>query len=185
MADENDNSTVMARHASFEDFVKGTCGNSGANVYVSRKGRVQVINKWDLNKDGYVDVIINDHVMTEVADALIYWNTRVVRSLMPELPGAALVATCVRPLDSDRRHFTRLPPSAENGPSADLNRDQLPRHRLLQLHHNYPGVRSAFVYWGGSDGYTPNRKTELPTNWASGMARPTSTATVPRPRVCQ
>ena len=62
---------AVTRHASFDDFVTGACGNSGANVYVSRKGHVQVINKWDLNKDGYVDVIIpNDHGMTEVADAL-------------------------------------------------------------------------------------------------------------------
>ena len=50
------------RHAGFEQFSKGTPGNSGVNMYVSHRGRVEVINKWDLNRDGYNDVLIsNDH----------------------------------------------------------------------------------------------------------------------------
>ncbi|MCX7426610.1 MAG: VCBS repeat-containing protein [Planctomycetia bacterium] len=174
LAGEDAGSKVVARHASFEDFVKGTCGNSGANVYVSRKGRVEVINKWDLNKDGYVDVVIpNDHGMTEVADALIYWNgPSGFRSLMPELlkerPMTQLIFGL---LDSDRRHFTRLPAfGGGRAIVADLNRDGFPDIVFCNYIHNYPGVRSAFVYWGGQDGYKPNRKTELPTNWASGVA---------------
>ena len=42
----SDSSTSdLIRHRGFEDFAKGTPGNSGHNVYVSRKGRVEVINK--------------------------------------------------------------------------------------------------------------------------------------------
>ncbi len=165
---------IVARHASFDDFVKGACGNSGANIYVSRKGRVQVVNKWDLNKDGYVDVIIpNDHGMTEVADALIYWNGQNgFQSLMPELlkdrPMSQIIFGL---LDSDRRHFTRLPAfGGGRAVVADLNRDGFTDIVFCNYIHNYPGVRSAFIYWGGQDGYKPNRKTELPTNWASGVA---------------
>jgi len=44
------------RHVGFSDFIQGKPGNSGVNLYVSRNGRVQVINQWDLNQDGYVDV---------------------------------------------------------------------------------------------------------------------------------
>ena len=174
LAGEDAGAKVVARHASFEDFVKGTCGNSGANVYVSRKGRVQVINKWDLNKDGYVDVIIpNDHGMTEVADALIYWNgPSGFRSLMPELLKERPMSQVVFGLlDGDRRHFTRLPAfGGGRAIVADLNRDGFPDIVFCNYIHNYPGVRSAFIYWGGQDGYKPNRKTELPTNWASGVA---------------
>jgi hypothetical protein len=174
MAGENVGAKLIARHAGFEDFSKGTCGNSGANAYVSRKGRVQVINKWDLNKDGFVDVIIpNDHAMTEVADALIYWNgTSGFRSLMPELPKQRPLSQIVFGLlDGDHRNFTRLPAfGGGRAIVADLNRDGFPDIVFCNYIHNYPGIRSAFIYWGGSDGYKPGRKTELPTNWASGVA---------------
>jgi len=174
MAGEDSETNVVARHASFDDFIKGTCGDSGAKAYVSRKGRVQVINKWDLNKDGHVDLILaNDHGMTEVADALIYWNGQNgFQSLMPELlkerPMSQLVFGL---LDSDRRNFMRLPTFGGGRTIvADLNRDGFPDIVFCNYIHNYPGIRSAFVYWGGQDGYKPNRKTELPTNWASGVA---------------
>ena len=35
--------------ASFKDFADGTFGDAGANMYVSARGRVQTINRWDLN----------------------------------------------------------------------------------------------------------------------------------------
>ena len=174
MADEDAGPMVIARHAGFDDFIRGTCGNSGANLYVSRKGRVQVINKWDLNKDGHVDVIIpNDHAMTEVADALIYWNRPGgFKSLMPELPKERPLAQIVFGLlDSDRRHFTRLPAfGGGRAVVADLNRDGFSDIVFCNYIHNYPGVRTAFIYWGGQDGFAASRKTELPTNWASGVA---------------
>jgi hypothetical protein len=156
---------AVARHARFEDFINGTCGKSGANVYVSRKGRVQVINKWDLNKDGYVDVIIpNDHGMTEVADALIYWNTPAgFRSLMPEFPKERPLSQLVFGLlDTDRRHFTRLPAfGGGRAIVADLNRDGYPDIVFCNYIHNYPGVRSAFIYWGSPTGYAPYLRSEL------------------------
>ncbi|MBN2292082.1 MAG: VCBS repeat-containing protein [Pirellulales bacterium] len=166
--------TVVAQHDSFDDFIKGTCGNSGANLYVSRKGRVQVINKWDLNKDGHVDVIIpNDHAMTEVADALIYWNrANGFKSLMPQLPKERSLAQLVFGLlDSDQRHFTRLPAfGGGRAIVADLNRDGFADIVFCNYIHNYPGVRAAFIYWGDQDGFKASRKSELPTNWASGVA---------------
>lgn len=41
----------------FEDFVDGTFGNSGQNLYVSRAGVLQRIHHFDVNADGYVDLL--------------------------------------------------------------------------------------------------------------------------------
>src|SRR5262245_54817777 len=64
------------RHAGFNDFNQGTLGDSGANLYVSKGGRVQVINTWDFNGDGYNDVLLsNDHDVFEIVDAFVYWGS--------------------------------------------------------------------------------------------------------------
>ena len=67
----------LIRHSGLAEFGRGTLGNGGANIYVSHNGRVQVINRWDLNRDGFVDVLIsNDHDVFEIVDAFIYWGER-------------------------------------------------------------------------------------------------------------
>ena len=43
----------------FEDFSRGRLGNVGNNIYVTREGRVETIQRWDLNQDGFLDVIFN------------------------------------------------------------------------------------------------------------------------------
>ena len=63
------------RENSFEDFSKGTFDDSGANMYVSHNGRVQAINRWDVNKDGNVDMLcVNSHSLVEMLDMSIYWG---------------------------------------------------------------------------------------------------------------
>ena len=32
--------------------------DAGSNAYVSAKGRVQIISRWDLNNDGFLDIIM-------------------------------------------------------------------------------------------------------------------------------
>ncbi len=44
---------------SFRDFAEGELGSGGANLYVSRRGSVQMINLFDLNRDGYLDILFN------------------------------------------------------------------------------------------------------------------------------
>ena len=41
----------------YEDFIQGTLGDGGANTYVSADGRIQLINRWDLNHDGHIDLV--------------------------------------------------------------------------------------------------------------------------------
>src|SRR5512139_494755 len=43
------------RQRSFEDFSRGTFGNAGQNLYVSRAGVLQRIFRFDLNGDGFMD----------------------------------------------------------------------------------------------------------------------------------
>jgi len=41
----------------FADFASGTFEDGGQNLYVSAAGRMQLINKWDLNNDGNPDLV--------------------------------------------------------------------------------------------------------------------------------
>ena len=59
----------------FEAFSKGTLGNGGQNLYVSAKGVLQRIWQFDVNKDGYVDLLIaNSHDYNEHPSCLGGWN---------------------------------------------------------------------------------------------------------------
>jgi len=63
------------RENSFEDFVDGTFDDAGANMYVSFKGNVQLINRWDVNNDSYIDILcVNSHPLVEMLDLSIYWG---------------------------------------------------------------------------------------------------------------
>ncbi len=44
---------------SYEDFADGHLDASGQNLYVSRDGKVRTIHRFDLNGDGYLDLIFN------------------------------------------------------------------------------------------------------------------------------
>jgi len=63
------------RESSFADFVDGTFDDGGANMYVSHNGRIQAINRWDVNKDGSIDILtVNSHSTVEMLDLSIYWG---------------------------------------------------------------------------------------------------------------
>jgi len=44
---------------SFEDFADGRLDASGQNLYVSRDGKVRTIHRFDLNGDGFLDLLCN------------------------------------------------------------------------------------------------------------------------------
>ena len=161
------------RHEGFEAFGKGTLGDAGANLYVSRDGRIQVINQWDLNRDGYVDLVMsNSHDNMSVVDALVYWGTpEGPSSLLPDLWKKRPLAQVVFGLMDGTRQVSRIP-SFGGGRStvADLNQDGYPELVFCNYIHNYPGIRTAYVYWGSQKGYSSSSRTELPTRWAAGVA---------------
>jgi hypothetical protein len=142
-------------------------------LYVSRSGQVQAINRWDINGDGYNDILIScDHDDFETVDAFIYWGSdHGFTSLLPDLWQERPLAQLAFGLMGGNRGLTRLP-AFGGGRSliADLNRDGYPDIVFCNYIHNYPGLRTAYVYWGGAGGFHPANKTELPTNWAAGVA---------------
>ena len=57
----------------FEGFSKGTLGNGGQNLYVSRKGVLQRIYQYDVNGDGYPDLLFaNSQSMGECPPLYVY-----------------------------------------------------------------------------------------------------------------
>jgi len=48
--------------SSFRDFSRGALADGGANTYLTAWGGVRLIKLWDVNKDGYVDLVFpNTH----------------------------------------------------------------------------------------------------------------------------
>lgn len=124
----------------FESFSQGSCGNAGQNLYISRAGVLQRIHQFDLNKNGYVDLIFcNSQNHWEKPPAYVYQN----------------------PLDSATR--IELPSDgARSGVVADLNGSG---YDDLVLGMWYNGIRkdlNAFIYYGSPDGWSERRHQQLP-----------------------
>lgn len=43
----------------FKSFANGTLGNAGHNLYVTKQGTLQTINRYDINQDGHLDLVFN------------------------------------------------------------------------------------------------------------------------------
>ncbi|MDP7347050.1 MAG: hypothetical protein QF735_02410, partial [Phycisphaeraceae bacterium] len=57
----------------FDAFARGTFGNAGQNLYVSRGGVLQRIFQFDVNRNGYVDLVFcNSQNHYEQAPAYVY-----------------------------------------------------------------------------------------------------------------
>jgi hypothetical protein len=63
------------KESTFQDFRDGIFDDAGANMYVSHNGRIQTINRWDVNNDGNIDILFaNSHPLVEMLDMSIYWG---------------------------------------------------------------------------------------------------------------
>ena len=62
---------------SFSEFSKGELGESGRKIYISAKGNVQMLDRSDVNGDGYADIVVSNHRMgaNHVTDSYIYWGS--------------------------------------------------------------------------------------------------------------
>src|SRR5690242_20608480 len=59
----------------FDEFKKGSFEDGGANMYISAAGKIELINRWDFNNDGCIDLVFaNSHPQAEKLDAVIYWG---------------------------------------------------------------------------------------------------------------
>lgn len=132
--------------SSFQDFSQGTFDDSGVNAYVSADGSLRLINLWDLNDDGWLDIVLpNTHGYKEVVDATLFFGSE----------------------EWSHDAATQLP---SNGgmdmDSADFDRDG---YVDLVLVNRFNGTRTdliSYIYWGGPEGFNPESRMELPTRGA-------------------
>jgi hypothetical protein len=105
------------RQSGFDQFSQGRFGDAGANTYVTARGRIELINRWDLNHDGSIDLVFaNTHPHAEKLDAAIYWgNGRDFSDIRSApVPNAGAQRTIAADLDGDGK-ADAIVPSYNNG----------------------------------------------------------------------
>ena len=132
----------------FEAFSRGTCGNAGQNLYVSRAGVLQRIFHFDLNLDGHADLVF--------CDSQDHW----------EKPPASVY---VDPLGE--RRLVELPAEgAWSGAVADLTGDG--RDDLVVGNH-HDGIRrdlNSTIYFGSPEGWSERCTQRLPAPLTTAVA---------------
>ncbi|HEX7009852.1 MAG TPA: VCBS repeat-containing protein, partial [Phycisphaeraceae bacterium] len=128
------------RTEGFEAFRRGTFGNAGHNLYVSRAGVLQRIHQYDINHDGYVDLLFcnsQDHL--EIPPAYVYRFTPagIERAEVP-LQGAAGAAV------------------------ADLNGDGRPEFIVGGWYDGVSWTTNATLYYGSDRGWGEHAVQYLP-----------------------
>lgn len=125
----------------YEEFADGKLDAAGQNLYVSRDGSVRTIHRFDLNQDGFIDLVFNN---THDRRAFIPATSATVSS------GGKILETTVA-VEGSRQTVI-----------ADLNRDG---HLDLIFCPNASGVqtrrRFLTLAYGGPDGWPQQRTTGL------------------------
>jgi hypothetical protein len=135
---------------SFEAFREGTFTDAGSNAYVSAAGRIQLINRWDLNNDGFLDVIMPaGHGQTEKEDTYLYLNN-----------GG----------DIDARTLIRVPANGStDGIVRDFNKDGLNDLAVCNGDNGIHQRTNTYVYYGTKDGFTASKRVTLPSHDNTGI----------------
>jgi hypothetical protein len=161
-------------HEGFDAFSRGEFDHSGANLYVSRKGRVQLINRWDLNSDGFHDFVFSNthNVMVGSIDALGYLQTeRGFRSVISPVHDS--LARYDRWLRAEKKLATTVRLPSER-PTAvlfhDVGRDGDADLLVASAGSGDADDYPSFLYWGTAAGYRRDLRLELPTVAASDVA---------------
>jgi hypothetical protein len=132
----------------FEAFRRGTFGNGGHNLYVSRAGILQRIYQFDLTGNGFIDLVFcNSQSHWEKPDALIYDD----------------------PLGEATRSGVRCH-GCRAATVADLNGDGYDDLVLGSFKDGLATELNAMVYYGSPEGLTENYHIELPASQCTGVA---------------
>lgn len=125
--------------ASFEEFRQGIFGNGGQNIYVSRRGILQRIHRFDVTQSGYADAFFANGQEIDECPPLGLVGHPFEEPQLRSLPALGAFDVCAADLNGDG-HEELIVANQSDGASADV---------------------SSFIYWGGPDGFDENRKTEL------------------------
>lgn len=135
----------------FEDFADGALGDGGANVYVHHAGRIETIQRADLDADGYLDLVYQgtDDWTTRNLTVRFFWGG----------PDGF----------SDARMTQQPCKTGIDNAIADLDDDGLPDVVVTQwsdgfANHSVP----ALIYWNDGDRFRNAARTELPMFGATG-----------------
>jgi len=133
------------------DFADGEApGGLGANIYASASGDVRMVaNTWDLNQDGYKDIVFSNRFdnSTSSLRSYIYWGSDSGYSALD--------------LES-------LPTHGASGVSvSDLNRDGFLDLVLSNSFTDGSEDIDSYIYWGSGTGYSVSNMDSLPTHGAS------------------
>ena len=136
---------------SFEDFADGKLDAAGQNLYVSRDGALRTIHRFDLNRDGYLDLIFNsthDNFTYIPATLGLLESSRRVRRA--ELAVEGSIGVVLEDLNRDGHLDAVFCP----------NRSGLQKPRRLLT-----------ILWGGEEGWSNRRSHgQLPVNGALAVA---------------
>ena len=136
------------RQKGYEEFRKGTFGNGGQNIYVSKAGVLQRISRFDFNRDGYTDLLfVNSQDFNERPPIHVV-NDPLGDSRTVELPTLGTYAAAMADLNGDGYDDLVLANQC-NGTHSDI---------------------TAYIYYGSPEGLSERYKIELPVPDARGVA---------------
>ena len=143
------NNNVLV-HSGFEDFSKGQFDNGDGSLYVNAKGIIETIHRWDVNSDGYTDIIFaNSEEHSERGPTRVF-------SVDPEKERGWKYED----LSGDSGYNCRI---------VDLDKDGYNDLVVANGENGINSELSSYVYWGGAEG-PESQRSDLPTIGAYDVA---------------
>lgn len=164
------------REAGYSDFADGTSGNGDQNLYVSRSGVLQRVFQFDVNGDGYVDLMFATSQNHDERPPVHVIRDPLGAAEVAELPTLGAYAGALADLNGDgyddlvvAHHQRFFAHSSSACFTADFDEDgwidlAVGNHKTYGNH-----VGRSQVWWNGPQGFSEERLTWLPTLGPLGM----------------
>lgn len=147
-----------------KDFADGRF-DGGGNLYASWNGDVRVVNGWDLNEDGNLDIVFSNYSSDTSYNihSDIYWGSRTGFDLkrVTKLPSHACIAYAISDLNYDG--IQDLVFSSWQNKHHDM--DEYGKDRNKRFFDSF-----SLIYWGSKSGYKKNRFLEIDTYAPTGIS---------------